>query len=84
MAKRTTNALQTLPSDASTEAILQATDRDGACIIGDVLRRDLLARIDAEIAPFIEARRPVATISPDARRRASAHSSRARRRVATS
>ena len=46
-------ALQTLPRDATTEAILAATHRDGACIIEGVLSADELARIDAEIAPYI-------------------------------
>ena len=47
------DTLQTLPRDASTEAILGATERDGACIIADVLTGDDLAHIDAEIAPYV-------------------------------
>lgn len=46
-------ALQTLPRDTTTEAILAATDRDGACIIADVLSAEELSRIDVDIAPYI-------------------------------
>ena len=45
--------MKTLGPGASTEKILKATDRDGACIVGDVLSSDLLARIDDEVAPLI-------------------------------
>ncbi len=47
--------LQTLPRDATTEAILDATERDGACIVADLLSLDELAHIDAEIAPYVAA-----------------------------
>jgi ectoine hydroxylase-related dioxygenase (phytanoyl-CoA dioxygenase family) len=46
-------ALETLPPDASTEAIVAATQRDGACIIEGVLDADLIARIKDEVAPHM-------------------------------
>lgn len=47
------SALETLPPDASTDAIVAATQRDGACIIRDVLDADVVARIKAEVAPYM-------------------------------
>jgi ectoine hydroxylase-related dioxygenase (phytanoyl-CoA dioxygenase family) len=46
-------ALQTLPPDASTEAIVAATQRDGACIIEGVLDGGLVARIKEEVASYM-------------------------------
>jgi ectoine hydroxylase-related dioxygenase (phytanoyl-CoA dioxygenase family) len=46
-------ALETLPPDASTDAVIAATQRDGACIIRDVLSHDLVARIKQEVAPYM-------------------------------
>jgi len=46
-------ALETLPPDASTEAIVAATRRDGACIIAGVLDAGIVARIKDEVAPYM-------------------------------
>lgn len=46
-------ALETLPPDASTDAIVAVTQRDGACIIRDVLDAGFVARIIAEVAPYM-------------------------------
>lgn len=45
--------LQSLPPDASTEAIVAATQRDGACIIEGVLDDETVASIKAEVAPYM-------------------------------
>ena len=47
-------SLDTLAPDSSTEPILAAVDRDGACIVRDVLSKEEVDAIDAETAPFIE------------------------------
>jgi ectoine hydroxylase-related dioxygenase (phytanoyl-CoA dioxygenase family) len=47
------DSLQTLPPDATTATIVAATQRDGACIMRDVLDTAMVARINAEVAPYV-------------------------------
>ena len=47
-------ALQTLKSTASTEAILAAMARDGACIIANVADASTVRQMADEVMPFIE------------------------------
>ena len=47
-------ALETLGRDASTDEVLTAMDRDGACIVADVLSSELLSRIEREVTPWLE------------------------------
>ncbi len=47
--------LQTLPPDASTEEILAAMERDGAAIIADLIKPDVIKQMNDELAPFIDA-----------------------------
>src|SRR5579871_2047024 len=44
-----------LPADAAPEAIAELLDRDGALILDDVLAREEVDTVAAEIAPYIEA-----------------------------
>jgi ectoine hydroxylase-related dioxygenase (phytanoyl-CoA dioxygenase family) len=45
--------LQTLPPDATTATIVAAIQRDGACIVRDVLDAGTVASINAEVAPYV-------------------------------
>jgi ectoine hydroxylase-related dioxygenase (phytanoyl-CoA dioxygenase family) len=47
-------ALQTLQRDCSTDAILEAMARDGACIVAGVAPASTVRQMVAEVAPFIE------------------------------
>ena len=53
--------LHTLRCEAPTDEILAAMDRDGACIVADVLSTELRARIDDEVAPLLAR----ASLGPD-------------------
>ncbi len=50
--------LQTLPPDAKASEIAAAMQRDGACIVRDLLSDADLARLDADLAPWIERSQP--------------------------
>jgi hypothetical protein len=47
-------SLQTLAPDSKASEIVTAMQRDGACIVRDVLSRDALTRLDADLSPWIE------------------------------
>jgi ectoine hydroxylase-related dioxygenase (phytanoyl-CoA dioxygenase family) len=47
-------SLQTLPPNSKASEIVDAMRRDGACIVRDVLSDDALARLDADLSPWIE------------------------------
>jgi ectoine hydroxylase-related dioxygenase (phytanoyl-CoA dioxygenase family) len=47
-------SLQTLPPDSKASEIVDAMRRDGACIVRDVLSGDALARLGADLSPWIE------------------------------
>jgi ectoine hydroxylase-related dioxygenase (phytanoyl-CoA dioxygenase family) len=47
-------SLQTLPPNSKASEIVDAMRRDGACIVRDVLSGDALARLDADLSPWIE------------------------------
>lgn len=51
-------ALETLPPDCSVDEIVAVIDRDGACIVRDLLDPETLAAVDAEVAPLIEQTEP--------------------------
>jgi ectoine hydroxylase-related dioxygenase (phytanoyl-CoA dioxygenase family) len=53
--------LQRIRAEASTEAITEALERDGAVIVEDLLDADVLSRFNAELDPFIED----APVAPD-------------------
>jgi len=50
--------LQTLSPDSKASEIVASIQRDGACIVRDVLSPDALARLDADLAPWIERSQP--------------------------
>jgi hypothetical protein len=50
--------LQTLSPDSKASEIAAAIHRDGACVVRDVLTEDALARLDADLAPWIERSEP--------------------------
>lgn len=47
-------ALETLPNTASTDEILAVMERDGACIISDLLSSDEVDQVMSEVMPFVE------------------------------
>ena len=47
-------SLQTLAPDSKASEITAAMQRDGACIIRDLLSEDTLARLDSDLKPWIE------------------------------
>ena len=47
-------SLQTLAPDSKASEIVSAMQRDGACIVRDVLEPETLARLDADLAPWID------------------------------
>ncbi len=47
-------SLTTLPPDCSAADIKAAIDRDGACVVEDLLSAEKLAEIDADTGPWIE------------------------------
>jgi hypothetical protein len=51
--------LTTLPSSATATDIKAITDRDGCVIVEDVLSPELLARINADVDPYLEGMDPV-------------------------
>ena len=51
-------SLQTLPPDSKASEIVAAMQRDGACIVRDVLSEEQLARLDADLLPWIERSQP--------------------------
>lgn len=50
-----TPQVQTLPPTATTEEIMEIISRDGAVIVKDVLSADEIARLKAEIDPYVDA-----------------------------
>jgi ectoine hydroxylase-related dioxygenase (phytanoyl-CoA dioxygenase family) len=50
--------LQTLSPDSKASEIAAAIHRDGACVVRDVLSEDALARLDTDLAPWIERSEP--------------------------
>ena len=50
--------LQTLPPDAKASEIVAAMQRDGACIVRDVLSKETLARLNADLKPWIDRSEP--------------------------
>ena len=50
--------LQTLPPDARCADILEAMEADGACIVRDLLSPDELARVNADVRPWIDRSQP--------------------------
>jgi ectoine hydroxylase-related dioxygenase (phytanoyl-CoA dioxygenase family) len=46
--------LETLPNNTDLETILEVFKRDGACIIKDILPRDMVEQTMAEVMPFVE------------------------------
>jgi ectoine hydroxylase-related dioxygenase (phytanoyl-CoA dioxygenase family) len=51
-------SLQTLAPDSKASEIVAAMQRDGACIVRDVLSPETLARIDADVKPWIDRSEP--------------------------
>jgi ectoine hydroxylase-related dioxygenase (phytanoyl-CoA dioxygenase family) len=51
-------SLQTLAPDSKASEIVAAMQRDGACILRDVLSPETLARIDADVKPWIDRSEP--------------------------
>lgn len=51
-------ALEHLPADAPIERIMAVLERDGALILDDMLSRDALAGLVAELRPYVEATKP--------------------------
>ncbi len=51
-------ALVTLPPTASIDEIMAVLDRDGALIVRDAIAPEGIARLKAEIMPYVEATRP--------------------------
>jgi ectoine hydroxylase-related dioxygenase (phytanoyl-CoA dioxygenase family) len=51
-------SLQTLAPDSKPGEIVDALKRDGACIIRDLLSEEELARVNADLAPWIERSQP--------------------------
>ena len=51
-------SLQTLAPDSKSSEIVAAMQRDGACIVRDVLSPETLARIDADVKPWIDRSEP--------------------------
>ena len=50
--------LERLPSDSDPDKIADLLRRDGGLIIEELVEPEVVARLDAELAPFVEARRP--------------------------
>ena len=50
--------LATLGPGCAVDDIVVAIDRDGACIVRDVLTPETLARIDEDVTPLIERTEP--------------------------
>lgn len=50
--------LETLKSDCDVEGIVAAIERDGACIVRDVLSPETLARLDEDLMPLIDRTEP--------------------------
>jgi ectoine hydroxylase-related dioxygenase (phytanoyl-CoA dioxygenase family) len=53
------SALTTLPSTATAADIKEATDRDGGVIVEGVLSPEMIARINADVDPYLEGMDPV-------------------------
>jgi ectoine hydroxylase-related dioxygenase (phytanoyl-CoA dioxygenase family) len=53
------STLTTLPASATAAQIKEITDRDGGVIVKDVLSADLLARINADVDPYLVGMDPV-------------------------
>lgn len=51
-------SLETLAPDVKPHDIAKALQRDGACIVRDVLDPEALARVNADLAPWIERSQP--------------------------
>ncbi len=51
-------SLQTLAPDSKASEIVTAMQQDGACIVRDVLDPETLARLDADLAPWIDRSQP--------------------------
>lgn len=51
-------SLQTLAPDSKASEITAAVQRDGACIVRDVLSEETLTRIDADVLPWIDRSEP--------------------------
>jgi len=51
-------SLETLPPDAKAADIVAAMQRDGACIVRDVLEPSALAAVHSDVAPWIERSQP--------------------------
>ncbi len=51
-------SLQTLAPDSKASEIVAAMQRDGACIVRDVLSEESLARLDADLKPWIDRSQP--------------------------
>jgi ectoine hydroxylase-related dioxygenase (phytanoyl-CoA dioxygenase family) len=47
-------SLQTLPPESKASEIVAAMQRDGACIVRDLLSPETLTRLDADLTPWIE------------------------------
>ena len=58
--------LTTLPAGATAEDIMAVTDRDGAVIVQQVLSPDLLARIIADLEPYLAGINPKTDYDGDA------------------
>jgi len=50
--------LETLPADTPVEQIVAVLERDGALILRDAMPADLLARVNDEVMPYVEATAP--------------------------
>ena len=59
-------ALATLPATATAAEIKETTDRDGAVIVRQVLSPDLLARISADLEPYLAGINPRTDYDGDA------------------
>ncbi len=55
---RPTDGLVRLTPDTDSDLLLETMDRDGGLIISGLLAPDVVARIDAELAPSVAARQP--------------------------
>jgi len=60
------SAIATLPVTATVDDIKEATDRDGAVIVQGVLSPDLLARIIADLEPYLDEINPKTDYDGDA------------------
>ena len=65
-----TTYVTTLPSTATIEQIMEVTDRDGAAIVQKVVAPELLARLNAELDPLLEATDPSGGYADDESRAA--------------